>query len=105
MDLSSSSQALRDEPPLVLRMRANPVMDLMWRGRESKSQHRDREGGDSQVPFAGWLPALPFMANSSFLLSAAGFRGCIKYSYDSYLTDKETESGSGKWGTWNLNGD
>lgn len=79
------------------------MMDWMWRGREARSQHRDPEGGDSKVLFTGSLPALPFMANSSFMLSAAGFRGCIKYTYDSYLTDKETEAGSGKWGTWSLN--
>lgn len=40
------------------------------------------------------------MANSSFTLSAAGLGVCVKYFYDSYLTDKETEAGSGKQGIW-----
>lgn len=75
MDLSSLSRALGDELPLALRMRASSVMDWMWRGRKARSQHRDPEGGESKVLFTGSLPALPFMANSSFTLSAAGFRG------------------------------
>jgi hypothetical protein len=37
MDLNSLSQALGDEPPLVLRMRASPVMNLMGKHRESRS--------------------------------------------------------------------
>lgn len=50
MDLSSLSRALGDEPPLAFRMRASSVMDWMWRDRESRSQHRDPEGGRVQSP-------------------------------------------------------
>lgn len=56
---------------MILRTRASTVMDLMWKGRESRSQHQDPEEAKSKVPFTGWVPVLPFMASSSLMLTAA----------------------------------
>lgn len=47
-------------------------MGLMWKGGESRSQHQDPEEAKFKVPFTGWVPVLPFMANSFYMLSEAG---------------------------------
>lgn len=80
VDLSSSSLALGGEPPLILRLRAR--MGLMYRGGESRCLLR---------------PTAPSCSTQ------LGRGRRLKCSYDPYLTDKETEAGSSKWGIWGLN--